>query len=139
MRSITIAAIVFGFAVSAAAQTAAPSASETQQPQPNSPRSVDVDRLPLNLNRIQRQLNHRADLEQRDGLNLRYTLQIYGAAPPLELFPPDEDLTTGPVPYGAPTHKEMLYQMTPQEFRAPAADFSALLRWLQNRNKKSSQ
>jgi hypothetical protein len=30
----------------------------------------------------------------------------------------------------------MLEQMTPKEFRAPAADFSALLRWLAERASK---
>jgi hypothetical protein len=42
----------------------------------------------------------------------------------------------GPVPYGAPTHREIVNHITPQEFRAPAADFSALIRWLNDRNKK---
>lgn len=134
MRAITTSAIVLGFAVSAAAQSAVPSSE--QRAESSAQATVDVDRLPLNLNRIQRQLQHVADLEQREGLNLRYTLQIYGTAPPIDLFPPDEDLTVGPVPYGAPTHRDMIEHVTPQEFRSPAMDFSALLRWLQERNKK---
>jgi hypothetical protein len=115
---------------------AAPAAAQQPAAEQKKPGTVDVDRLPLNLNKIQRELRHAADLEEREGLNLRYTLQIYGAAPPLELFNEESNLVNGPVPYGAPTHRELINQVTPQEFRAPYADFSALMRWLANRKKK---
>lgn len=97
---------------------------------------VDVDRLPLDLNRIQRELRQSTEHVTREGLNLRYVLQIYGAAPRLELFTKEDNLVNGPVPYGGPTHREMLEVMTPQEFRTPIMDFSALMRWLADRNKK---
>lgn len=97
---------------------------------------VDVSRLPLNLERIQRELRQSTIREERHGLNLRYVVEVYGQAPPLILFGPDDDLVYGPVPYGAPTHKEMIEHVTPKEYRAPAADFSALLRWLAERAKK---
>jgi hypothetical protein len=42
---------------------------------------------------------------------------------------------TAPAPYGAPTHRQILEQITPQEFRAPAADFSSLFRWLSDKAK----
>lgn len=100
------------------------------------PAAIDVDRLPLNLNRIQRELKHAADLERREGLNLRYTIHIYGTAPPLDLFNEESNLVHGPVPYGAPTHREIIEHVTPLPFRAPAADISALIRWLAERNKK---
>jgi hypothetical protein len=128
------ALLVFSLAVPAAAQSGAPAQGAESKPAP--PSTVDVDRLPLNLNRIQRQLKHAADLEQRDGLNLRYQIQIYGTAPPIDLFADDANLASGPVPYGAPTHREIINHITPQEYRAPAADFGALLRWLSERNKK---
>jgi len=94
---------------------------------------VDVSRLPVDPARIQRALQESAIREERDGLNLRYTIEVYGQAPPLVLFGPDDNLATGPVPYGAPTHKEMIEHVTPKEYRAPIADFSALLRWLAER------
>jgi hypothetical protein len=128
MRSVTALLIVLSLAAPAVAQQDARAAKE--------PSTVDVDRLPLNLNRIQRELKHAADLEQREGLNLRYTIQIYGTAPPLQIFNEDANLVDGPVPYGAPTHRELINHVTPQEFRAPYADFSALMRWLADRNKK---
>jgi len=101
-------------------------------------RQIDVDRLPLNLNRIQRELKHAVDLEQREGLSLRYRIQIYGTAPSLQIFNEESNLVNGPVPYGAPTHRELINHVTPQEFRTPVADFSALLRWLSERNKKKN-
>ena len=133
MRSAAAALIVLSLALPAAAQQTPASAP------PKDGAAVDVDRLPLNLNRIQRELKHSADLEHREGLNLRYTIQIYGAAPPLEIFNEESNLLTGPVPYGAPTHREIINHITPQEFRAPAMDFSALLRWLADRNKSKEK
>ncbi len=81
--------------------------------------TVDVSRLPLNLDRIQRELHRFAIREERQG-----------PEPPLR---PEANLVYGPVPYSAPTHREMIEHVTPKEYRAPAADFSALLRWLWDR------
>ena len=99
---------------------------------------VDVSRLPVDLERIHRQLQQTATREERDGLNLRYYVNVNTQAPPLVLFDPEDkdNLVHGPVPYGGPTHKDMLEQMTPKEYRAPAADFSAFLRWLAERASK---
>ena len=107
------------------------STAHAQTPEPQ----VDVSRLPVDVNRIQRELQKSSEREEREGLNLRYFVDVYGQAPPIVIFGPEANLTDGPVPYGGPTHKEMLEQMTPKEFRAPAADFSALLRWLAERAK----
>jgi hypothetical protein len=95
--------------------------------------SIDVSRLPISLDRIQRALRESAIREERVGLNLHYKVEVYGQAPPIVLFGPEAQLETGPVPYGAPTHREMIDHVTPKEFRAPAADFGALLRWLVER------
>ena len=122
MRHFGAALIVLSLAVAAAAQEKPAS-------------RVDVDRLPIDMSKIQKELQRQADTEERNGLNLRYNLHVYGVAPRLIFFAEDEDLTTGPVPWGAPTHREMIEHVTPQEFRAPVADFSALIRWLADRNK----
>jgi hypothetical protein len=98
--------------------------------------SVDISRLPLDLERISRQLRQVTVREERDGLNLRYIIEVYGQAPPLVAFTKEDQLVLGPVPYGAPTHKEMVDHVTPKEYRAPAADINALLRWLAERAKK---
>jgi hypothetical protein len=96
---------------------------------------VDVTKLPVNLARIQRQLQQTSGSEQRDGLNLRYVVDVYGQAPRIELFAPAPNLMTGPTPYGAPTHRQMIEAVTPQEYRAPAADFGALFRWFADKAK----
>lgn len=97
---------------------------------------LDVSRLPVDVQRIHRELRQSAAREEREGLNLRYFIDVYGQAPPIVIFGPEDNLTSGPVPYGGPTHKEMLEQMTPQEFRSQPADLSALFRWLAERAKK---
>ena len=97
---------------------------------------VDVSRLPINLERIQRELRQSSIREEGDGLNIRYIIDVYGQAPPIVIFGPQFDLVYGPVPQSAPTHKEMIEHVTPKEYRAPAADFSALLRWFAERSKR---
>jgi hypothetical protein len=97
---------------------------------------VDVSRLPVDLERIHRGLQQTATREERDGLNFRYYVNVNTQAPPLVVFGPEDNLVHGPVPYGGPTHRDMLEQMTPKEYRAPAADFSAFLRWLAERAPK---
>jgi hypothetical protein len=98
--------------------------------------TVDVSRLPVDLERIHKVLKQSTVREERDGLNLRYQVEVFGQAPPLELFIPGESLTTGPVPNTAPTHREFVEHLTPKEYRSPPADFSALFRWLAERAKK---
>jgi hypothetical protein len=123
----------------AAQQSASePSVPRRAEPAPRTPASaaLDVDRLPIDLQRIERQLRQaggeRAEFE---GLRLRYFVDVYGKAPRIELFAPDENLNNGPVPWGGPTHRQMLEIMTPKEFRSPPMDLSALMRWLAEKAK----
>lgn len=130
-RTGLAALLVFGLATVASAQQPAPVPADSDAPR------VDVTRLPINLNRINRGLRQTSERVERDGLRLRYSIDVYGTAPRIDVLDPARDnLLRGPVPYGGPTHQEMLQIMTPQEFRAPAADFSGLIRWLQDRSKK---
>jgi len=92
-------------------------------------RSVDAERLPLDLDRMRQQLQSDTS-EERDGLNLSYFVRIYALSPPIPLFAPGENITTGPVPYGAPTHQEFIDFRTPQQFRSPVMDFRAVQQWL---------
>jgi hypothetical protein len=98
---------------------------------------VDVNRLPVDLWRIGRQLRQaNREKEEREGLNLRYQIEVFGRAPEIRLFTAQDNLRNGPVPYGAPTHAEILNHITPQEFRSPVMDFSALMRWLADKSQK---
>jgi hypothetical protein len=120
-RASLIGLLIFGAAHAAAAQQT----------------SVDVKRLPIDLTKVTRQLRQTADTESHNGLHIRYSVDVYGQSPRIELFTKQDNLATGPVPYGAPTHRDMIDQVTPIEYRAPIMDFSALVRWLTDRaNKK---
>ena len=117
---------LIGLLVSGAAHTAA--AQQT---------TVDVKRLPIDLTRVTNQLRQSAATESHNGLHIRYTVDVYGQAPRIDFFTKQDNLATGPVPYGAPSHRDMLEHVTPQEYRAPIMDFSNLLRWLTDKaNKK---
>ncbi len=70
--------------------------------------NVDVAKLPVNLERIQRQLQQATVRENQDGLNLSFFVDVYGRAPRIELWAPEPNLMTGPMPYGAPTHRQIL-------------------------------
>jgi hypothetical protein len=98
--------------------------------------AIDVSKLPLDLRRIERELERSRDREEFANMRLRTSVEVFGRAPQIEFFAPNENLSTGPVPWGAPTHQQMLDIMTPQEFRAPAMDFGAFLRWLQDKSRK---
>jgi hypothetical protein len=92
---------------------------------------IDVNRLPINLKRIHRELRQSTVRDESQGLLIRYNVDVFGMAPPIELFNRnDPNLFAGPMPYGAPTHREFIEHVTPQEYRAPAADLQSLFRWL---------
>jgi hypothetical protein len=97
---------------------------------------VDVDRLPIDVGRIQRELRQSAERNENEGLRLRYFVDVYGQAPPLVIFGPQDNLVDGPVPYGAPTHREMVEHVTPRDYRPMAWDLNSLYRWLSERAKK---
>ena len=46
-----------------------------------------------------------------------------------------QPVATAAVPYGAPTHREMIEHVTPQEYRSPVMDFNALFKWLADKAK----
>ncbi len=130
MRAGTVAVLMLGLAGSASAQQ------RSEPAMPATPIRIDVSLLPVNLERIQRELQQSSSKEERDGINLRYQIEVYGRAPEIQLFTPEDNLTTGPVPYGAPTHREVIEHITPQEFRSPVMDFNSLFKWLAEKAKK---
>jgi hypothetical protein len=86
--------------------------------------AVDVARLPVNVTRIGRQLRQVQTTEVRDGLKIRYTLNVYGELPKIQFVTPLDNLLRGDVPGTAPTHADMIRMMTPQEFSAPVIGVS---------------
>jgi len=126
---IGVMLVSLGPGLAAQAPKASPPASQSAD------QRVNVDRLPLDLQRLERQLRQSVEKGSWDGFRLRYTVEVYGRAPRIQFFDPKEVLPSGPIPYGAPTHQEMVEVMTPKEYRAPVMDFSALKRWLEEKLK----
>jgi hypothetical protein len=80
---------------------------------------VDLARLPVNVGRIGRQLKQAQVREERDGLKIRYTIEVYGELPKIQYITPLDNILTGDVPRTSPTHADMIRMMTPQEFSTP--------------------
>jgi len=120
MRTVLIGLLIFGAASVASAQQA----------------TVDVTRLPIDLAKVTSQLRQSAATESHAALHIRYTIDVYGQAPRIELFTKQDNLTSGPVPYGAPTHRDFIEHVTPIEYRAPTANLAALIAWLSQKAAK---
>lgn len=98
--------------------------------------AVDVSKLPIDLSRIRRQLVRVTVREERDGLTLRYMVDVFAPAPSINLFSASRDIPnywTQPAPWGAPTHSDMLYMMTPPQHRARGANLGSLFNWLSDK------
>ena len=143
-RLVASAVLLLGVLGATAGPAGAQTAPAEERASPAEPRpvesskeaaAVDVSQLPVSIERLQRHLRRSAIRDESVGLNLRYIIDVFGQAPPIVFLPPDSNLEFGPVPYGAPTHADFLKHITPQEYRAPAADFGALFRWLADRAK----
>lgn len=137
MRAVTFVAtalLLLSLAAKSAAQPS-PASNGAGRPSPaqEGAPAFDVDRLPVDLGRIERGLRQSSVREERDGLRLKYFVDVYGQAPRIQLFTRQDNLLNGPVPYGAPTHSQILEAITPKEYRAPAADFGALFKWLSDK------
>ena len=121
---------------SAGGEVVAPSPAQN----PEREDSVDPAKLGVSLDRIRRELSE-AEVREHSGerpLRLEFTVKVFGFAPKIDLL--ENYPLTGPAPYGAPTHREVLDVLTPQEFRSPPIPLSAIASWaaqqLWNRSEK---
>lgn len=108
--------------------------------------SVNPDQLGVSLDRIRLRFQRTGLFEpvfDSYKLKLSTYVDVVGKAPPLRLFGPDanvkNELTSRAVPFGGPTHRDMLQVMTPQEFRTPAMDMTALFEWLSRQFKDKKE
>ncbi|MGD9902652.1 MAG: hypothetical protein AB7U83_04210 [Vicinamibacterales bacterium] len=115
--SCVIAMPAIGAAQDPPARPAAPAATS----------AIDPSALGISMSRISRQLrlDQQARRQGDSPLKLEYFVDVYGTAPALRFFSGPE-LLYGAVPGSAPSHREMLYQLTPQAFRSPRVDFLGL-------------
>jgi hypothetical protein len=79
--------------------------------------TIDISRLPIDVRRIEQRFRQGQIREERDGLNLRYFVDVFAKAPNIVLFTKEDNLQYGQVPNSAPTHSDMLEMMTPREYR----------------------
>jgi hypothetical protein len=96
------------------------------------PTTADIDpaKLPVSLERIRLQLAEKP-ATKTSGLKIQETIEVVGVAPKMDLWNPETaKLATGPVPWGAPTHKDFIDLVTPQEFKNYPMDINALVQWL---------
>ena len=94
------------------------------------PAPVDPAKLGVSLERIRIQLAAKPATKS-SGLKIQETIEVVGVAPKIELWNPDTaKLATGPVPWGAPTHRDFIDLVTPKEFKTYPMDMNALLQWL---------
>ena len=89
-----------------------------QEPNPGNPQPESE--LPVSLERMQRRIDQIARAAN-DGSLLRLTsyVEVFARSPGIDLIHPTFDLELGPIPYGAPTHGEMIAAMTPRQWRPP--------------------
>ena len=101
-----------------------PAAVRAQQG-PVAPPPPSVEALGMSFERIKRELRVLPPSTAKTPLKLEYYVEVQGLMPPIPLFKPGE-LTTGPVPFGAPTHRDMMDHVTPMEFKAGTVPISGL-------------
>ena len=107
--------LVFSLALIPAGSTMAQESSETPR--------LNAEELPVSLERIKRQLDRLpvGDWE-RNLLRLSYYVEVYGRAPRINVIQ-NFDIHNGPVPYGAPSHAEMIAVTMSREFKDASRDF----------------
>lgn len=87
--------------------------------------SVDVTKLGVDLSRIKRELAEAQPTgDSDDPLRLRFRVEVVGVAPKIDFL--EGFNVEGAVPYGPPTHQEVLDVVTPKEFRSPVVPFYSL-------------
>jgi hypothetical protein len=88
----------------------------------------DIDALGVSFDRIKRLLADRAPSGTKSALKLNYYVEVMALAPTIQLFT-REDVAPGRgvIPWGAPTHGDIVSLLTPVEFRSPRVPVSALV------------
>jgi hypothetical protein len=83
------------------------------------PQAVDASKMGVSLSRIKRELVQAQAADQDPNtLKLTFSVQVIGTAPKIDLL--EGFAVEGPVPYGPPTHCEVLDVLTPKEYRGQA-------------------
>jgi hypothetical protein len=120
-------------AASASAQTAPadpPAVAPPAAPAASPEVKIDPAKLPVSLERIRLELAMKPE-SKTPGLKIQETIEVVGVAPKIQFWNPETaKLATGPVPWGAPTHRDFIDLVTPKEFKNYPMDMNALVQWL---------
>ena len=108
---------------------------------------VNPDDLGVSIDRIRLRFTRNSFFNNVfDPRKLKMTayVDVVGKAPEIKLFGFDPktvkaELTSQAVPYGAPTHGEIVRMLTPQEFRTPPMDLTAIINWLAQQLEKKEE
>ena len=106
--------------------------SRTQAPAASTPQSAladqpDIEALGLSFDRIKRLLADRAPSDKKSPLKLNYYVEVVALAPRLQLFTPEDLAPGGIVPWGAPTHADIVRLFTPVAFSSPRMPVGTLV------------
>ncbi len=88
---------------------------------------LNYDLLSASLVRLRRELAEQPPSKAYTPLKLDFYVEVTAEAPTIMLFTPKDLAAAGPVPWGAPTHQDMLDVMTPQEFRSPTIPIGSMV------------
>ena len=128
-RALTLLLAVI-LAAPASVRAQGTTASAPADSKPEATPQVDASKLGVSLSRIKRELAQAeaaASVPEDGRLKFSFTVEVVGSAPKINIL--EGFSVTGAIPYGAPTHQEVLDVLTPQEFRSPVIPFSAIAFW----------
>jgi len=112
-------AMLLATAAPGLAQPTTPADQAGQPGQAGDEATVDPTRLGVSMSRI------------RQGLRVSEAraLQVFGAAPRIDILQGFDIRKGAPTPFGAPTHSDFISQWTPLAYRSPPAPLSSLAGW----------
>ncbi len=119
---IALALFIFVFATSGGLATAQDTSEQA---------TLEAEELGVSLARIKHKLERLPDdMEARSLLRLNYYVQVYARTPQLDYFR-GFDLHNSPVPYGPPTHDQLLAVMRSGEpkLTGPAINLNNVVGW----------
>ncbi len=96
--------------------------------QDGDPAAPPTDEINVNIARVKQRLESQADDAPNYLLQLEYQLLVYGDLPEINPFE-GFDIRHGPVPFGRPTHQDLMRSWTPGALRSETIPLIPLLRW----------
>ena len=142
----TAMSVSLGAQQTAPVEGAAPDASEARttdsQGAPTSADApIDAAKLGVSMNRIRQGLRVTESRQSASStpLKLEYQIQVFGAAPRIDILQGFNISQGAPLSYGAPTHTDFVNQWTPLAYRSPPVPLSSIAVWALGEAAKRSQ